>query len=192
MKNHIGKLLPRYTFVLNPYAEYRFTRCPGCKQKMRQRKLPLFIHVDPMNPVALNYTCRYCPDCDLLLAHQDQIESHLARVFAQYDPSLIGNDYMVLGTMERQAWRESMKEPKAISEMLEHVHGFKELQTVRVQPGGWYPASMDPSELPVQEPGPLNTPWNARRFRPTAKGFGPPTPPQRPKPKRKRRRRRRS
>ncbi len=192
MKNHVGKLLPRYSFVLNPYAEYRFTRCPGCKQKMRQRKLPLFIHVDPMNSVALNYTCRYCPDCDLLLAHQDQIESHLARVFAQYDPSLIGNDYMVLGTMERQAWQESMKEPKAISEMLEHVHGFKELQTVRVQPGGWYPASMDPSELPVQEPGPLNTPWNARRFRRRAKRFGPPTPPQRPKPKRKRRRRRRS
>ena len=73
-EQHPGKLPRQYTFIPNPYAEYRFTRCPGCEQKMRQRKLPLFIHVDPMNPWALNYTCRYCPDCDLLIAHQDQIE----------------------------------------------------------------------------------------------------------------------
>jgi len=24
----LGKLPRRYTFILNPYAEYRFTRCP--------------------------------------------------------------------------------------------------------------------------------------------------------------------
>ena len=47
-----------------------------------------FIHVDPMNPVALNYTCRYCPDCDLLIAHQDQIEELLAVIFVELDPSL--------------------------------------------------------------------------------------------------------
>jgi len=46
-----GKLPPQYTFILNPYADARFTRCPGCNQKTKQRKLPLFIHVDPMDPV---------------------------------------------------------------------------------------------------------------------------------------------
>ena len=29
-KRRLGKLPPQYTFVLNPYAEYRFTRCPNC------------------------------------------------------------------------------------------------------------------------------------------------------------------
>jgi len=159
-KEHsLGKLPPQYTFILNPYAEYRFTRCPGCERKMRQRKLPLFIHVDPMNPVVLNYTCRYCPDCDLLIAHQDQIEELLAGIFAELDPSVIGNDYLIMGTVERQAWREGVKQPQGIPEMLEHLHVFKEVRTVRVQPGGWYPADMDPSERPIQEPTPLNTSW---------------------------------
>jgi hypothetical protein len=157
-----GKLPPQYTFILNPYTEYRFTRCPGCDKSMKQRKLPLVIHVDPMNPVALNYTCRYCPDCDLLIAHQDEIEELLAALFAEYNPSVIGNDYLVMGTMERQAWREGVKQPKGIPEMLEHLHDFKDVQTIRVQPGGWYPADMDPSELPFQEPAPLNTSWRRR------------------------------
>jgi hypothetical protein len=165
-EHRLGKLPPQYTFILNPYAEYRFTRCPSCDQKMRQRKLPLFIHVDPMNPVALNYTCRYCPDCDLLIAHQDEIEELLAGIFAELDPSVIGNEYLVMGTVERQAWREGVKQPKGIPEMLEHLHIFKEVRTARVQPGGWYPEDMDPSEIPIQEPAPLNTSWRRLADRP--------------------------
>lgn len=194
----IGKLPPQYTFILNPYAEYRFTRCPSCDGKMKQRKLPLFIHVDPMNPVGLNKTCRYCPDCDLLIAHQDEIETLLAQLFAQHNPSLIGNDYLVLGTLERLAWREGMKQPKDVAEMLEHVHSFKEMQTVQVQPGGWYPADLDPSELPIQEPGPLNTPWKKqpqpgarsdRLERVLARWRKPGKPVRSPEPKRRKRRR---
>ncbi len=158
-ERYLGKLPPKYTFILNPYAEYRFTRCPNCNRKMKQRKLPLFIHVDPCNPVALNKTCRYCPDCDLLIAHQDEIESLLVRLFAQLDPGIIGNDYLVVGTVERPAWRESMKQPKDIPEMLEHLHDFQRVHTVKVQPGGWYPAGLDSSEMPVLSPGPLDTLW---------------------------------
>jgi len=147
-ETRIGKLPPRYTFILNPYTDARFTRCPGCDQKMKQRKLPLFIHVDPMNPVVLNKTCRYCPDCDLLIVHQDELEAQLAALFAGHDPSLIGNDYLVLGTVERQAWREGMEQPKDIPEMLEHLHDFKEVHTIR--PAGWYPA--DEPDAQEQQP----------------------------------------
>ena len=64
----LGKLPTRYRFFLNPYQDVRFTRCPQCTHLTRQHKLPLFIHVDPMHPVLLNKTCRYCPTCDLLIA----------------------------------------------------------------------------------------------------------------------------
>ncbi len=114
----LGKLPPKYVFILNPYTDARFTRCPGCDQKTKQRKLPLFIHVEPLRPVVLGKTCRYCPDCDLLIVHQDELEAQLEALFAERDPSLIGNDYLVLGTVERQAWREGMKQPKGIKEML--------------------------------------------------------------------------
>jgi len=158
---------------------------------MRQRKLPLFIHVDPMNPVVLNYTCRYCPDCDLLIAHQDQIEELLAALFAELDPLVIGNDYLIMGTVERQAWREGVKQPKGIPEMLEHLHVFKEVRTVLVQPGGWYPDDLDPAELPVQEPAPLNTSWRRQAAPPDDRPgrFGKPA--RSPKLKKRKRRKRR-
>ena len=91
-----------------------------------------------MNPVVLGKTCRYCPDCDLLIVHQDELEAQLEALFAERDPSVIGNDYMVLGTVERQPWREGMKQPKSIPEMLEHLHDFKEVRTVEYRPAGWY------------------------------------------------------
>ncbi|RLC70155.1 MAG: hypothetical protein DRI52_07620 [Chloroflexi bacterium] len=157
----IGKLPPKYIFVLNPYTDARFTRCPGCGKKTKLRKVPLFIHVDPMNPVVLGKTCRYCPDCDLLIVHQDELEVQLAALFAEHDPTLIGNDYLVIGTVERRAWREGMKQPKSIPEMLEHLHDFKEVRTVEVQPAGWYPAD----EPPIQEKHPTGQRKKRRRRR---------------------------
>lgn len=38
------------------------------------------------------YTCRSCPDCDLLIAHQDEIERLLAATFVRRDPSMIGQN----------------------------------------------------------------------------------------------------
>lgn len=50
----LGKQKPRYRFFLNPYPDVRFTSCPQCGNKMRQRKLPLVIHIDPNVLFALN------------------------------------------------------------------------------------------------------------------------------------------
>jgi hypothetical protein len=75
-----------------------------------------------------------------LIAHQDRIEALLANLFAEHAPEVIGNDYLVIGTVERTAWREGMKQPKGIDDMLAHLHDFKEVRTVEVQPAGWYPA----------------------------------------------------
>ena len=36
----------------------RFTRCPNCDQKTKLRKFALFIHVEPISPVAMGNTCR--------------------------------------------------------------------------------------------------------------------------------------
>jgi hypothetical protein len=105
---------------------------------MRQRKVPLLIHVDPMHFIALGYTCRYCPDCDLLVAHQDEIEHLLASLFAERDPSVIGNDYLVLGTVERAAWRAGLKESSGTPGMLEQLHDFREVWELDYRTGGWY------------------------------------------------------
>lgn len=103
---------------------------------MRQRKLPLVIHVDPLNPVASNKTCRYCPTCDLLIAHGDEVEGLLAAIFAERNPQVIGNDYLIIGTLDCPDWQRGMQSPMPVREMIEHLHDFKavvQFETV----GGW-------------------------------------------------------
>ena len=131
----IGKQPPRYRFFLNPYPDVRFTSCPQCGRKTRQRKLPLVIHVDPLTPLALNKTCRYCPSCDLLIAHQDDLEAVLAAMFTAHKPEAVGNEYLVLGTMDRAEWQRGRTTPLTIREMVEVLHDFTE--EVRCEPAGW-------------------------------------------------------
>jgi hypothetical protein len=78
-KAPVGQIARPTHFFLNPYDDLRFSICPQCEKKTRQRKLPLLIWVNPHYPIALNITCKNCPDCDLLIAHHDQVENHLLR-----------------------------------------------------------------------------------------------------------------
>jgi hypothetical protein len=80
-KTQLGKLPPRHNFFPNPYSDACFSRCPQCEGKTGQKKVPLLIHVDPHYPINLNYTCGYCAKCDLLIAHQDEIEGYLYQMF---------------------------------------------------------------------------------------------------------------
>ena len=123
----LGKLAPLYKFFLNPYADLRFTSsCPGCCGKTKQRKLPLAIHVSDWGMVILNKTCRFCPACDLVMGHQDEIEAYLAQLFAESAPEVVGNDYLVVGTVERKDWRRGLADPLTNAEMLAALHDFRD------------------------------------------------------------------
>lgn len=155
-KPKFGELSPLYRFSLNPYPERRFYRCPFCEHKTGQRKIPLFIHVDPRYPIALNYTCRYCKQCDLLIAHKFEIEHLLTTMFRQLDPEAIGNDYIIIGTVEKKAWRENLQHPKEPTEMLSQIHDFKTVhQEIRMTQPGWYGPDQEPQ---VMEP-PQSNEW---------------------------------
>lgn len=141
----LGKLAPQYNFFLNPYNDQRFSRCPQCEAKTGQKKVPLVIHVDPHHPVSLNYTCRYCAHCDLLIAHQDEIEHLLAGIFAQYAPKAIGNPYLVLGTFDRAYWKEGTQRAHFSQDLPDHLHDFKRVLEFELT-GGWV------RDEPVPEP----------------------------------------
>ena len=100
-----------------------------------KRKLPLVIHVDPMQILSLNKTCRYCPHCDLLIAHQNDVEHFLASYFIEQKPEVVGNDYLVLGTLEKPTWKRGTQQPMTLQEMLEALHDFKEVVTFKVTRG---------------------------------------------------------
>lgn len=124
-----GKLPPQYNFFLNPYENERFTSCPQCGAKMGHRKLPLVLHVDPIYPVSLNYTCKYCSICDLLIAHKDEIERLLAAMFEKQAPDGIGNDYLVMGTFDHDYWKQGTKTPHSAGNLFDHLHDFKQVLT---------------------------------------------------------------
>ena len=151
-QRQLGGLLPKYSFMLNPYPEERVFRCPVCDRKSRQRKIPILIHVNPKHLIALNYTCRYCPDCELLIAHKHEIEHYLTALFSQLDPESIGNDYLAVGTVEKSAWKEGLKQQQSIDKLLPHASDFatyyEELQITRA---GYYKADQKP---PIAVPPP--------------------------------------
>jgi len=89
-----------------------------------------------MHMLSLNKTCRYCSHCDLLIAHQDDLEHFLAAFFTEHQPEVVGNDYLVLGTMDKPAWKQGAQQPMTMEEMLEVLHDFKEVVTFKLT-GGW-------------------------------------------------------
>ena len=104
---------------------------------MKVRKHPFFIHVYPGQPIVLNMNGRYCPHCDLLILHQDKVEELLAAALALQDPELIGNAYLIVGTVERQGWRQAQKEPYYLQAAFENLHDFEEVVTFKPAHYGW-------------------------------------------------------
>lgn len=132
----IGKQPRRYKFFFqNPYRDVRFSYCPKCEGKTKLRKVPLVIHLEPQQPVVLNKSCRYCPACDLLIAHQDEIEEQLAYLCSQRQPNLTGNEYLIIGTMDRADWQRSCEQPMKPAEMLDCLYVFK--QVLKFEPNKW-------------------------------------------------------
>ena len=135
-----GKLPARYRFILNPYQEVRFSTCPECSRKTLLRKIPLAVHVNPHHPTMLNKRCRYCPDCDILICHQDELEQMLFQAFEKRTPEIIGNDYLVLGTFDKSTWRQREKEPFQMGDLPNFLHDFNEYLTLEYAPATWAPA----------------------------------------------------
>jgi len=135
-KPQLGKQASRYRFFLNPYEDARFTSCPQCTNKTGQRKLPLFIHIDPDQLFLLNKTCRYCAYCDLLIAHQNELEDVLARVFTTLKPEIVGNEYLVIGTLDRADWKRIDQNQLPVRDTIEALHDFKDVVTFEPM-GGW-------------------------------------------------------
>lgn len=140
-KTRIGKLSPRYSFILNQHQDTRLSKCPLCDRPTFPRKFVLFIHIDEWGPMALGKTCKYCSKCELIMVHQDELEAQLAYSFNQIAPKFIGNQYLVSGTIDKSVWKQGLAgSGGALGEMLKHIADFKKVYDLHVEPGGWYPA----------------------------------------------------
>lgn len=162
-----GDAPPQYDFLVNPYPDMKLTSCPFCEAKTGQKKLPLVIHIDPMQLISLNYTCRYCRACDLLIAHKHEIELLLTDMFRQMDPSMIGNDYLIMGTMDKAAWRRNATQPVPPNQAFASIHDFNTVyEELRMHEQGWFQGDQAP---PIRQP-PASEDWVKREFGKTRRG----------------------
>jgi hypothetical protein len=100
----------RHRFFLSPYADNAFTRCPKYGAKTRLRKFHLVIHIDPRQLFQLNKLCRFCLVCDLIIAKKEELESLMAHRISRDVPELLGNNYLVMETLDGKDWIEGNKE----------------------------------------------------------------------------------
>jgi hypothetical protein len=132
----IGGQSPRYSFILNNYSDVRVSKCPQCNRPNSARKFALFIHVDGFGPLVLGKTCRSCSRCELIIAHQDELEAQLANGPARLTPSAGG--YLVIGTMDKKAWQAGLEGREGqVAATVQQVADFKKVLTLEVDPGGW-------------------------------------------------------
>jgi hypothetical protein len=132
----IGGLPPRYSFILNPYPDVRVSKCPQCNRPTSARKFALFIHVDGFGPLVLGKTCRYCSRCELIIAHQDELEAQLANGPARLTPCAGG--YLAIGTMDKKVWEKGLQGGEGqVAATLQQVADFKNVLTLEADPDGW-------------------------------------------------------
>jgi len=137
----------RHFFFLNPYEDAAFTRCPKCQSKTKVRKFPLVIHMEPRQLLLLNKTCRYCPSCDLIIAKKSEIESLMVASFEQSRPEIVGNDYLVIGVLDREDWRQGKQGKLLEGETIERMLVFKDVLKFEPAYSAWYPdIKMHPSK----------------------------------------------
>lgn len=146
-----GKLSPRYRFILNSHADLRCSTWPEYDGKTLVRKVPLLVAVFPGQMATINKHCRYCPHCDILIAHQDELENMLALTFEKHAPKLIGNEYLVLGTLEPAAWRKREKRGVLVAGLPDNVHDFKKRLELEYIPSHWGPADEEHPEMLKRE-----------------------------------------
>ncbi len=126
-KTQIGRQQPSHRFFLNPHKDTRFMTCPRCDNKTRPRKFCLVIHITPSYPMLLDKISRYCYHCDLIIVHQDQLEERLTAFFKDFKPEVIGNDYIVMGTLNRGELKHETQNGLPTQAMFDHLHNFEEV-----------------------------------------------------------------
>lgn len=138
-KDNLDTLPPRFTFTLNPYKDFRLSRCPLCRKLTHMRKFALLIHIEGWGFLALGKTCRFCSPCELIIAHKDELEDELVHAFERINPEAIGQPYHVYGTVEKSRWKKSLgREPDELAESLKYVSPFKDQINLTIR-GGWAP-----------------------------------------------------
>jgi hypothetical protein len=63
----------------------------------------------------------------------------MAASLLEKNPQIVGNDYLVMGTLERQDWKQGNQGLLSSKEIIERMYVFEDQWNFKVIPAGWYP-----------------------------------------------------
>lgn len=127
----------RQRLFLNPYTDFAFTKCPRCERPTRVRMTPLVIHIEPVVLLVFNKKVRLCPHCELVIVSKAMLEAYMATHFEAARPEIVGNDYVVCGTLDRSDWRALQQRGAAPDEILDAAWFFEDVWEFQLV-GGWH------------------------------------------------------
>lgn len=130
----------KHRFFLNPYRDRAFTKCPACEGKTREQEFALVIHIKPKQFFLLNLRCRHCPDCDLIIAKKDKVESSMAAGLQRTKPEIVGNEYLVMGTLDRQDQLEGNRGGLPLEALMDRMLLFRDVWHFDEILAGWSPS----------------------------------------------------
>ena len=137
-RQKLGAKPPRYSFILNPHTNLRFSKCPQCQRQAFARKFPLVVVVQGDTGYNQGLTCKYCASCELIMAHKQDLDTQVNYYCEAYRPELLGNAYLVIGTIERSVWKKGIQTPSTVAESFEQIAPIKKYLELEYRPAGWY------------------------------------------------------
>lgn len=79
-------------------------------------------------------TCNYCAKCKYIVAHKHELEAELVYTFTPMRPDVIGNDYVVLGTIDRKHWKRGIEGSVSKDKVLDYAADFKRVGNLVIEP----------------------------------------------------------
>lgn len=117
----------RYTFFLNPYPEHHFAQCPRCGQNTLRRNRVLVVQLGPGLVMPAMVTCRYCAECELLIAHRGELAAALRQMLPPEEHEAVEGTITVIGTLDRGRLRGLDLESVTPAEAIEAFRPIRRL-----------------------------------------------------------------
>jgi hypothetical protein len=83
----------------------------------------------------LNKTCRLCLLCETLIVHRAEVERVI--ITSGFSAAAHGQDYVVLGTIDRRTWRRGVAGDAQLAVIRKHMADLKKYLKVDIVPAHW-------------------------------------------------------
>jgi YgiT-type zinc finger domain-containing protein len=138
-KRKADKVKRRHRFFLNAHKGKAFSKCPICETSTKIHKFVFVINIKPKQLFLMNIPCRYCRECDLIIARKKEVESIMADRLSQEKIEGIENKYSVMGTLDTKDWMEGSSGALSPQEITDRMYAFRDVWNFDIAPAGWSP-----------------------------------------------------